>query len=209
MRPGVFKLSSITNGIFCTRRFVRILFYSSGFSYLYSLRRLIDGGIALRDIKFIYGILATSCCPYWTDIHCFKIPASSTWAPGWTVHLLYEHSLRNIQSPIHFLTQSHGTTLRRIEDHMRVENLITSSPQLSLTSSCSIIYTMLRILQHDCIGNISFCRKPFYFCGYLFLHQRAHIDVERFDRMTVERDKVYEILSGMQEIKLQNLRPSI
>ena len=211
MRPEVFKIVKHYRW-----HFLQLLLFVASFSILQVLipvltQRLIDSGIALRDIKFIYVILAanlvvligrtfTEVLRSWLLLHL---------SARVNVHLLYTFFKKIFSLPISFFdSKVMGDYLQRIEDHTRVENLITSSSLNFLFNFITfIIYTVL-------LGYYSTTALVIFLAGSLlyflwisfFFTKRAHIDVERFDRMTVERDKVYEILSGMQEIKLQNLQ---
>lgn len=196
--------------------FFQLLLFVGSFSLLQVLipvltQRLIDSGIVLKDLNFIYIILAanlivlfgrtfTEVIRSWLLLHL---------SSRVNIKLLFSFFRKILSLPISFFdSKVISDYMQRIEDHMRVENLITSSTLTFLFNFITfVIYTILLGFYSKIALAIFLGGSLLYFLWIsFFFNRRALIDLEKFERLTIEREKVYEILGGMQEIKLQNLK---
>ena len=99
-----------------------------------------------------------------------------------------------------------GDLLQRINDHKRVERILTTSSLTILFSFFNLIvfsfvlgYYSLQILGVFAIGSV------LYFGWVLFFFKkRKELDYKRFSQVSQEQSKVIELINGMQEIKLHN-----
>lgn len=99
-----------------------------------------------------------------------------------------------------------GDIMQRINDHHRIERILTTSSLSVLFSLINMFimggvlaYYNLKIFAVFFIG--SFC---YFLWVILFLKRREKLDYKRFAEVSQEQSKVIELINGMQEIKLHN-----
>ena len=105
-----------------------------------------------------------------------------------------------------FDTKLMGDILQRINDHERVEHFLTSQ---TLTIAFSIFSMGVFGIVLCCYNSVIFIIFLFGSIIYalwiaLFLHKRKQIDYALFECMASNNNKTYEMITSMQEIKLQD-----
>jgi ATP-binding cassette subfamily B protein len=109
--------------------------------------------------------------------------------------------------PIAFFdTRMTGDILQRINDHKRIEQILTTSSLSVLFSLVNLIVFSLVLAYYNLSLFIIFIiGSLFYFLWIaFFLKRRKDLDYKRFSQVSQEQSKVIELISGMQEIKLHN-----
>lgn len=104
-----------------------------------------------------------------------------------------------------FDTKQMGDILQRIEDHRRVEQFLTSS-SLSLLFSFFTFLVFGGILAVYNLGIFAvFLIGTILYAGWviLFLKKRRQLDYKYFEQAGRNRNVTYQLIGGMQEIKLQ------
>ncbi|MCD2258647.1 peptidase domain-containing ABC transporter [Psychroserpens luteolus] len=170
---------------------------------------IVDIGINNRDLNFIYLIL-------FAQIALFLGKASLEIIRSWillhlstriNISLISDFFIKLMKLPIsYFDVRMTGDLLQRINDHKRIERILTTSSLTVLFSFFNLIifslvlgYYSLQIFSIFVIGSV------FYFTWVLFFFKkRAELDYKRFAEISDEQSKVIELISGMQEIKLHN-----
>jgi len=97
-----------------------------------------------------------------------------------------------------------GDILQRIQDHQRIQDFLTSS-LLSIIMSLFIfiIYGAIMINYNIWILLIFLCGSALYiFWVFLFMGMRKKIDYMRFQEASVNQNSLLQLITGMQEIKL-------
>lgn len=170
---------------------------------------IVDVGIQNQNIRFIYLIL-------FAQLFLFIGKTSLEFIRSWiilhmsariNISLISDFFIKLMNLPISFFdVRMTGDIMQRINDHHRIENLLTSS---SLTVLFSIInmFIMGGVLAYYNlqIFVVFFGGSVFYFLWIvLFLKRRAALDYKRFSQVSQEQSKVIELINGMQEIKLHN-----
>ena len=99
-----------------------------------------------------------------------------------------------------------GDIMQRINDHSRIERLLTGSTLNTLFSMMNLIvfgavliYYNLTIFLIFAVGSINYV-----FWILFFLKRRKELDHKRFSQMSQEQSTVIELVNGMQEIKMNN-----
>ena len=105
-----------------------------------------------------------------------------------------------------FDTKLMGDILQRINDHERVEHFLTSQ---TLTIAFSIfsmgVFGIVLCCYNSAIFIIFLLGSIIYALWIgLFLHKRKQIDYALFECMASNNNKTYEMITSMQEIKLQD-----
>jgi ATP-binding cassette subfamily B protein len=109
--------------------------------------------------------------------------------------------------PIPFFdTRMTGDILQRINDHKRIERILTTSSLNVLFSMVNlIVFSFVLAYYNWQIFAIFLIGSIFYFLWItIFLKKRRDLDYKRFSQVSQEQSKVIELINGMQEIKLHN-----
>ncbi|MFC5047403.1 peptidase domain-containing ABC transporter [Aquimarina hainanensis] len=172
-------------------------------------QNVVDVGIKNQDINFIYLIL-------FAQLFLFIGKASLEIIRSWillhlstriNISLISDFFIKLMKLPIsYFDVRMTGDLLQRINDHKRIERILTTSSLTVLFSFFNLLifgfvlgYYSLQILSVFLLGSIS------YFGWVLFFFKkRKELDYKRFSQVSDEQSKVIELINGMQEIKLHN-----
>jgi ATP-binding cassette subfamily B protein len=170
---------------------------------------IVDVGIQNQDIHFIYLIL-------FAQLFLFLGRTALEVIRGWillhlstriNISLISDFFIKLMNLPISFFdTKMTGDLLQRINDHRRIEKILTTSSLNVLFSMVNLIifgivlgYYSLQIFVIFLVGSL------LYFAWVLFFFKRRKdLDYMRFSEVSQEQSKVIELINGMQEIKLHN-----
>ncbi|MEQ8624912.1 MAG: peptidase domain-containing ABC transporter [Vicingaceae bacterium] len=170
---------------------------------------VVDVGIQNQDIHFIYLILAA-------QLFLFIGRTSIEIIRGWillhlstrvNISLVSDFFIKLMNLPIaYFDTKMTGDIMQRINDHNRIERLLTNSSLSVLFSTFNLIIFGGVLWWYDWrIFLVFLIGSSLYFIWVLlFLKHRKDLDYKRFSQMSDEQSKVMELINGMQEIKLHN-----
>ncbi len=172
-------------------------------------QKLVDRGITHQDMGFVYLILLSQLVLF---VGSTVIEVVRSWLllhinTRINITIISDFLIKLMRLPIRFFdTKLMADITQRIDDHDRIEHFLTSS-------SLSTVFSMLNFVVFAVIlGGYSplifslFLIGSFFSVGWilLFLERRKHIDYNRFDLLSEHRNSIYEIITGMQEIKLNN-----
>jgi len=170
---------------------------------------VVDVGIKNQDIHFIYLILFAQLALF---IGRTAVEIIRSWillhlSTRIKISLVSDFFIKLMNLPIAFFdTRMTGDILQRINDHKRIERILT-------TSSLSVLFSMANLLVFSIvlafyslqIFGIFIIGSILYFLWIiLFLKKRRNLDYKRFSQVSQEQSKVIELINGMQEIKLHN-----
>ncbi|QHC84743.1 ABC transporter ATP-binding protein [Empedobacter brevis] len=170
---------------------------------------IVDIGIQNQDINFIYLILIA-------QIMLFIGRMSIDVIRGWillhlstriNISLVSDFFIKLMNLPINFFdTRMTGDIMQRINDHSRIENLLTNSSLNTLFSLVNIVIFSFVLAYYDWRVFLIFLIGSFLYIGWIlfFLKRRKDLDYKRFSQISQEQSKVIELVNGMQEIKLHN-----
>lgn len=170
---------------------------------------VVDIGIRNRDIHFVYLVLFAQIALF---IGKTAIEIIRSWillhlSTRINISLISDFFIKLMSLPIAFFdTRMTGDILQRINDHKRIESILT-------TSSLSVLFSMVNLLVFSVVlayysihlFSIFVIGSLMYFIWILvFLKKRKELDYKRFSQISQEQSKVIELINGMQEIKLHN-----
>lgn len=170
---------------------------------------VVDVGIKNQDINFIYLILLA-------QLFLFIGQAALEIIRGWillhlstriNISLVSDFFIKLMNLPISFFdVRMTGDLLQRINDHHRVEKILTTSSLTVLFSFFNlIIFSVVMAYYSLQIFGVFVLGSFFYFAWVLFFFKkRKELDYKRFSQVSKEQSKVIELINGMQEIKLHN-----
>lgn len=170
---------------------------------------IVDIGIRHRDLHFIWLVLlgelmivigrtATDFIRRWLLLHIsMRI----------NISLVSDFFIKLLKLPMAFFdTRLMGDLMQRIGDHSRVQNFLTGQV-------LNIVFTFLSFL---IFGLVLFIYDPLIFTIFLvasccyglwiisFLRKRKVLDYELFEQQAINQNRTYQLLTSMQEIKLQD-----
>ncbi|EPR73020.1 ABC transporter ATP-binding protein [Winogradskyella psychrotolerans RS-3] len=170
---------------------------------------IVDVGIKNQDIHFIYLILFAQLALF---IGRTAIEVIRSWillhlSTRINISLVSDFFIKLMNLPIAFFdTRMTGDILQRINDHKRIERILT-------TSSLNVLFSMVNLLVFSFVlayynlmlFGIFLTGSFLYFLWIIiFLKKRRDLDYKRFSVVSQEQSKVIELINGMQEIKLHN-----
>lgn len=170
---------------------------------------IVDIGIRHEDIGFVWLVLlgelmivigrtATDFIRRWLLLHIsMRI----------NISLVSDFFIKLLKLPMSFFdTKLMGDLLQRIGDHTRVQDFLTGQ-------MLNVIFTFLSFV---IFGIVLFVYNPFVFCIFVagsicygiwiasFLKKRKMLDYELFEQQAINQNKTYQMITSMQEIKLQD-----
>ncbi|GGD28360.1 peptidase domain-containing ABC transporter [Hyunsoonleella pacifica] len=170
---------------------------------------IVDVGIKNQDIHFVYLILFAQLALF---IGRTSIEVIRSWillhlSTRINISLVSDFFIKLMNLPIAFFdSRMTGDILQRINDHRRIEQVLTTSSLSVLFSTFNLILFSLVLLYYNLqIFGVFIIGSVLYFLWIsIFLKKRANLDYKRFSEVSQEQSRVIELISGMQEIKLHN-----
>lgn len=169
---------------------------------------IVDTGIGGKDISFIWLVLMAQMMLLFsrTAIDFIRSKILLHISTRINISLISDFFIKLMKLPMKFFdTKLMGDLLQRIEDHRRVEQFLTSS-------SLSLLFSFFTFLVFGivlAIYNLSiffvFLLGTLLYAGWiiLFLRKRRQLDYKYFEQAGRNRNVTYQLINGMQEIKLQ------
>lgn len=170
---------------------------------------IVDIGIQNQDINFIYIILFAQIMLFLgrTSVEIIRSWILLHLSTRINISLVSDFFIKLMNLPIsYFDTRMTGDIMQRINDHNRIEQLLTGSTLNTLFSLFNLIifgtvliYYSLEIFAIFSIGSIVYILWILY-----FLKKRRELDYKQFSELSQEQSTVIELINGMQEIKMHN-----
>lgn len=169
---------------------------------------IVDTGINGKDIGFIWLILIAQLMLIIsrTAIDFIRRKILLHISTRINVSLISDFFIKLMKLPMKFFdTKLTGDLLQRIEDHRRIENFLTAQTLGMLFSVFSfIVFGIVLYIYSLTIFLIFIIGSIIYgFWIVVFLKKRRTLDYKFFEQQGVNRNVVYQLINGMQEIKLQ------
>lgn len=170
---------------------------------------IVDFGINNQDIGFITLILIA-------QLALFAGRTSVEFIRSWillhvstriNISLISDFLIKMMKLPIGFFdTKMIGDILQRIGDHRRIENFLTTSTLNILFSMINLVIFGIVLFIYDMrIFAIFIVGSVLYFTWiYLFMKKRRELDFKRFNQLADNQSNLIQLITGMQEIKLNN-----
>ena len=170
---------------------------------------IVDIGIKNQNINFIYLVLLAQLVLL---VSRMSVDFIRRWillhiSTRINLSLVSDFFIKLMRLPMSFFdTKLMGDLLQRIEDHSRVEKFLTAQSLNVLFSMFNFfafgvvlwIYS-IKIFIIFLIGSIIYTSWILF-----FLKKRRQIDFKSFEQRALNQSKTYQMIDGMQEIKLQN-----
>lgn len=168
---------------------------------------VVDFGIANQNLSYIYLVLIAQLV--------LTISSSIvTFIRGWillhlgtrvNISLVSDFLIKLMKLPIsYFDTKMTGDILQRINDHSRIQNFLTNSSLSVMFSIFNILIFGIVILIYNWIVFVIFMFGSILYVlwVWLFMKKRAELDNKTFAQQSANQSTVIQLVTGMQEIKL-------
>lgn len=170
---------------------------------------IVDIGIQNQNLHFIYIILIAQVFLFFgkTALEIIRSWILLHLSTRINISLISDFFIKLMNLPISFFdVRMTGDIMQRINDHHRIERILTTSSLTTLFSLLNMIIMGGVLAYYNLqIFIVFFTGSIFYFFWIvLFLKKRAALDYKRFSEVAQEQSKVMELINGMQEIKLHN-----
>jgi len=173
----------------------------------FATQLLIDQGVSQKNVSVVYIVLLA-------QLFLFMGSMTIDLIRGWlllhvntriSLNIISDFLMKLLKLPIrYFDSKAVGDITQRVNDHHRIENFLTGSVLNSLFSFINIIIFTVILGYYDLKILTLFVVLSALGIAWIFLFQkrRRELDYKRFSRNRENQDKLYEMITGMQEIKL-------
>lgn len=123
------------------------------------------------------------------------------------ISLISDFLIKLMKLPIGFFdSKMIGDIMQRIGDHSRIQSFLTGSSLNILFSMINlVIFSIVLAFYNLKILGIFLLGSVIYFIWvWLFLKKRRELDFKRFAQMSDNQSNLFQLITGMQEIKLNN-----
>ena len=170
---------------------------------------IVDVGIRIRSVNFIYLILAGQLMMFlgrtvvdfvrrWILLHL---------STRINISIISDFLIKLMKLPLSFFDQKMmGDLLRRIDDHSRIEHFISASSLSILFSGFNLLVFGLVLLFYNIPIFIVFFTASIFYVAYVlvFMKKRRDLDYKHFNQMARNQSSLIQLIQGMAEIKLNN-----
>ena len=169
---------------------------------------IVDTGVGGKDIGFIWLVLLAEMMLLFsrTTIEFIRSKILLHISTRINISLISDFFIKLMKLPIKFFdTKLMGDLLQRIEDHRRVEQFLTSSSLSLLFSFFTFLVFGVVLAVYNLGIFFVFLLGTSLYAGWiiLFLKKRRQLDYKYFEQAGRNRNVTYQLIGGMQEIKLQ------
>ena len=191
--------------------FIITLLLQLAFPFL--MQALVDEGISRQDFNFALLVLLAWAVFYASMV---LVEHLRTWiflhlGIRTNINLISDFLIKVMRLPVRFFDEKMTSDLlKRVQDNVRVERLLTSTSLQAIFSSFSILFMGLVLLHFDLLIFIIFLVGTALYLLWImrFMQARKEWDYIRFDQSAANQEKMIELINGMQEIKLFNAETS-
>ena len=179
------------------------------FIFPFLTQSLVDTGIQDSNLNFITLVLIA-------QLIVFVAKLSVDFIRSWillhvnsriNIALISDFLAKLMRLPLHFFdTKKVGDIMQRIGDHNRIETFMTGSSINTLFSFVNfIIFSFILAYYNLSILGLFLFGNGLYVVWILgFMHYRRELDIKRFAQASGEQSSLFQLITGMQEIKLNN-----
>ena len=123
------------------------------------------------------------------------------------ISLISDFLIKLMKLPIGFFdTKMIGDIMQRIGDHTRIQHFLTGSSINILFSMVNLLIfgAVLAFYSLKIVGVFIIGSAIYFIWVWLFLKRRRDLDFKRFAQMSDNQSNLFQLITGMQEIKLNN-----
>lgn len=178
-----------------------------GLIFPFLTQAIVDFGINNQNIGFVYTILIA-------QLMLFTGRTAVEFIRSWiflhigtriNVTIISDFLIKLMKLPMPFFdTKMIGDLLQRIGDHTRIQQFLTSTTINSLFAIINLlIFGLVLALYSSYIFGVFFIASVLSTSWILvFMKKRKEIDYKRFNQLSQNQSQLIQLITGMQEIKL-------
>lgn len=197
------------------KRYLLLLFLGMIIGSMLSLitpfltQSIVDYGINQKDIGFIYLILISQLILFLGSV---VIGIVRSWlllhmSARINISIISDFLIKLMKLPINFFdTKKVGDILQRVHDHNRIEQFISTTSLNTLFSIINLFVFAVVLFIYSIPVLIIFTVGSFLSIAWIYfsLKKRKELDYARFQRLGDNQNLISEMVTGMQEIKMNN-----
>jgi ATP-binding cassette subfamily B protein len=170
---------------------------------------IVDYGIGNSNLRFVTVILIAQLTLYvaQTSVEFIRSWILLHISTRINISIISDFLIKLMKLPIGFFdTKMIGDLMQRIGDHSRIEAFLTSTTLNTLFSFVSLIVFSVVLAVYSLKLFVVFLMASLLYVAWitLFLKKRKELDYKRFAQASAEQSNLYQLITGMQEIKLNN-----
>lgn len=170
---------------------------------------LVDVGIRNSSLNFIMLILAAQLI---VSVSQLAVEFIRSWIllhvnARINIALISDFLIKLMKLPLNFFDAKNiGDIMQRIGDHSRIESFLTGSSLNTLFSFVSFFIFSVVLAVYNPLILLIFLVGNSLYVGWIsiFLKYRRELDIRRFAQASGEQSTLIQMITGMQEIKLNN-----
>ncbi|OWP61571.1 ABC transporter ATP-binding protein [Hymenobacter amundsenii] len=196
-------------GKFAIAFFLFMLAMATGWVMPFLLQAIMDLGVTPKKLDIVLIILFAQLCLFVgnsvSDFYSSKFLMNISFNLG--LKFLHDFLFKLIKLPISFFDIKLNTDLiQRVEDQDRLQGFLTYKLLSFSIAVLNLVAFSLIILYYNAILFLIFLVFTVVSIGWtmLFLEKRKILDYSRFSILAENKSNIYEMISGMPEIKLNN-----
>jgi ATP-binding cassette subfamily B protein len=170
---------------------------------------IVDVGINTRNLNFVYIILIAQAA---LIVGRVSVEFIRSWillhmSTRVNISILTDFLIKLMKLPMSFFdTKMTGDIMQRMNDQKRIESFLTGSTLNTLFSAFNLIVFSVVLAYYNTLIFFVFAISSVLYTTWilLFLKRRRELDYKSFDISSKNQSSIVQLVSGMQEIKLNN-----
>ncbi len=170
---------------------------------------IVDVGINNQDLSFIYLVLIAQLVLF---ISRMSVDFIRSWillhiSTRINISIISDFLIKLMKLPIGFFdTKMIGDLMQRIQDHRRIERFLTTQTLNILFSLFSLVIfgIVLALYSWEILLVFVLGSVLYLIWVYLFMKRRRQLDYKKFAQLSENQSMLIQLITGMQEIKLNN-----
>jgi ATP-binding cassette subfamily B protein len=170
---------------------------------------IVDYGIGNNNLSFVVVILIAQLTLYTAQT---AVEFIRSWillhiTTRINISIISDFLAKLMRLPLGFFdTKMIGDIMQRIGDHGRIENFLTSATLSTLFSAVNFVVFVCVLAFYNLYLLLIFLVASLLYVLWItiFLKRRRDLDFKRFTQASSEQSNLYQLITGMQEIKLNN-----
>ncbi|MDN5286012.1 MAG: transporter ATP-binding protein [Mucilaginibacter sp.] len=177
------------------------------FIFPFLTQSIVDKGILTRQINYIYIILLAQLSLFLgsMSLDFFRVWILLHISSRINVNILSDFLAKLMRLPVSFFdTKLIGDIMQRINDHKRIESFLTGTSINTFFSLVNLLFFGLVLLIYNKIIFLIFLAGSIFYVAWvlLFMKKRKKIDYQKFEIAAISQNKTVELITGMEEIKM-------
>jgi ATP-binding cassette subfamily B protein len=169
-------------------------------------QKLVDKGINLRDLNFVYVLLAAQLMLFFSMSFISIIRSWLLLYVGARVNMLIasDYLMKLLNKTVSFFdSKTPGDILQRVNESSRLETFLVTTPDSVFSYINAFVFMLVLAYYSLTIFGIFVIGIAIYTLWvWLFMKKRAELDFRRFDASSGMNSRLIQIVGGIQEVKV-------